>query len=277
MRFQERILALLTAVLAILSAGNPTQAAEPKARMLCTLVADAETGETLTKEGEACGTAVTPASTFKAAIALMGYDSGILKDAHTPALPFKEGYADWLPGWRQTTDPTLWMKESVVWYSQQMTQKLGEERFRAYVEAFDYGNQDVTGDPVKRDGLTTAWLSSSLKISPEDQVRFFRDLLAGTLPVSAQAREKTATLMRQEATPGGWTVYGKTGMGAPEGAGGEVDWNQPYGWFVGWAEKDGREVVFARLIQDRAKEETPTSFRARDSLLADLPALAERP
>ncbi len=97
---------------------------------------------------------MTPASTFKIAISLMGYDSGFLKDEHAPALPFRQGYPDWNPSWKTTTDPTSWIRNSVVWYSQQVTRSLGAVRFRRYATAFHYGNEDVSGDPGRHDGLT---------------------------------------------------------------------------------------------------------------------------
>jgi beta-lactamase class D len=63
------------------------------AKPVCTAVADTATGRILTQEGR-CDQRVTPASTFKIAISLMGYDSGFLIDEHSPALPFRQGYRE---------------------------------------------------------------------------------------------------------------------------------------------------------------------------------------
>ena len=65
----------------------------------CTVIADASTGKVLKQAGP-CEQRLTPASTFKIAISLMGYDSGFLIDEHLPTLPFYEGYADWIPEWK---------------------------------------------------------------------------------------------------------------------------------------------------------------------------------
>src|SRR5690348_12506099 len=81
---------------------------------VCTVLADASTGAILSQQGE-CDQRQPPASTFKLPIALMGYDAGFLKDEHDPTLPFKKGYPDWIESWRTDTDPTAWMKNSVVW------------------------------------------------------------------------------------------------------------------------------------------------------------------
>ena len=71
-------------------------------------------------------------------------------------------------------------------------------------------------------------------------------------------------------------VHGKTGMGFTHDAKGQPVRGQPYGWFVGWAVKDGRSVTFARLDRDAARQETPTSWRARDAMLAELPGLLDK-
>jgi beta-lactamase class D len=149
---------------------------------------------------------------------------------------------------------------------------MGAERFRRYVDSFAYGNRDLEGDAGKSNGLKHAWLSSSLQISPVEQVAFLSRMLRRELPVSAQAHEKTLAIMPSFAVAGGWTAYGKTGAGFQESPNGAIDRSRQFGWFVGWAEKDDRRVLFARLIRDDRKETSVASFRARDSLLADLPA-----
>ncbi|ASX27927.1 hypothetical protein BA173_03570 [Rickettsia sp. MEAM1 (Bemisia tabaci)] len=53
---------------------------------------------------------------------------------------------------------------------------------------FSYGNQDTSGDKGKNNGLTNAWLSSSLEISPEEQIAFLQKLAADQLPVSLKAQ-----------------------------------------------------------------------------------------
>lgn len=243
------------------------------AKTICTMVADAADGDVLNQEGD-CRSRVTPASTFKIAISLMGFDSGVLKDEHTPALPFKQGYADWGgDNWRQPTDAARWMKYSVVWFSQQVAQKLGQERFAEYAAAFDYGNADVSGDPGKDNGLERSWIISSLKISPAEQIDFLTRLVNRKLPVSAHAIDMTERIIEVDEIEGGWTVHGKTGSAAPRKADGSFDRARSYGWYVGWAEKDGRTLVFARLNQDEKKEVGPAGIRARDGLLKDLPAL----
>lgn len=244
-----------------------------QAPLRCTILIDAATGKALVREGQ-CDQRVTPASTFKIAISLMGYDSGILQDEHTPALPFKDGYIDWLPEWRATTDPAAWMKKSVIWYSYQVTSRLGQARFERYVNNLNYGNRDWSGLPRREDGLVLPWLSSSLKISPAEQAVFLTKLVNRKLPISAKAVDMTSRLMQFPPLNNGWKVFAKTGTGNPhvamdKGPGGD------YGWFVGWARKGQRTIVFVRLVQDENDEDIRAGLRVRDAMLAELPGMLD--
>lgn len=62
------------------------------AETTCTLVIDAATGATRVRAGERCNERLTPASTFKVPLSLIGFDTGILIDADRPAWPYKEEY-----------------------------------------------------------------------------------------------------------------------------------------------------------------------------------------
>ena len=203
----------------------------------------------------------------------MGYDAGFLKDEATPKLPFKEGYPDWRESWRTDIDPSSWMRESVVWYSQQITQALGAEKFAAYVGAFDYGNADVSGDKGKDNGLTRSWLSSSLRISPLEQAGFLVRMLNRKLPVSAHAYDMTQAILTVHDLPGGWTAHGKTGAGFSVKADGRPDRQRPFGWFVGWVDRGGQRIVFVGLREFSAPQKMSPGFGVRDDLLKRLPAL----
>ncbi|QEN89987.1 class D beta-lactamase [Labrys sp. KNU-23] len=261
-----------------ISTGTSAALAQPSGAAIastCTLLADVATGKLLKQEGN-CDKPITPASTFKIAISLMGYDSSLLKSEHVPALPFREGYADWVPEWRTSTDPTSWMKNSVVWYSQQVTRSLGKLRFKRYVAEFDYGNQDVAGDPGKQNGLTHAWLSSSLKITPLQQLDFLERMVRHQLPVSNHAYDMTTRILQLAPLSNGWEIHGKTGSGAPRRSDGKLDLDHAYGWFVGWANRDGRNVAFVRQVQMADKGTVRAGLQARDAFLAELPDLLDR-
>jgi len=235
------------------------------ARLDCTIMLDAVSGARLAEQGS-CDARATPASTFNIVVSLMGFDAGILKDAHSPALPFKEGYADWQPSWRATTDPASWIRNSTVWYAQQVTSRLGATGMQDYVRRFDYGNQDLSG------GVTDAWIGSSLQISPIEQAAFLRKIVNRELPVSGHAYDMTSTLLRLPALSNGWDVYAKTGTALVPAPVGAQDPDLAYGWFVGWAVKDGRKIVFARMTLDRRDPDRSAGPMLKEAFLRELPA-----
>ncbi len=251
-------------------AATPAQAAAP-ATFSCTEMVDAASGARLVHDGH-CDERVTPASTFNIAVSLMGYDSGILRDEHSPSLPFKPGYIDWNPDWRATTDPTSWIRNSTVWYAQQVTANLGARRFQQYLNSFGYGNLDISGDAGKDNGLAMSWIASSLKISAAEQTAFLRKVVNRQLPLSAHAYDMTARLTALGTLPNGWQIHGKTGTASPVLANGSDDQRHSYGWFVGWATKDGRTVVFSRLVLADKQAGSAAGPRTRDAFLRDLPA-----
>ncbi|HVQ14960.1 MAG TPA: penicillin-binding transpeptidase domain-containing protein, partial [Vicinamibacterales bacterium] len=183
-----------------------------------------------------------------------------------PAWPYKQEYQTWNDAWKQTTTPKTWLRDSVVWYSQVLTRKLGAGRLQDYVNKLAYANRDLSG------GLTTAWLSSSLQISATQQVEFVRRMVRQELPVSRAAVDRTMALMPLAATAG-WRVSGKTGTGFQRGADGRNDQDRQVGWFVGWASREGRTVVFVRLLEDDRPERINAGLRARDGLLSDWASL----
>jgi beta-lactamase class D len=262
----KSVIVAATALLLLLCQG-----AEAWAETTCTLIVDAISGETQVRMGDRCDERQTPASSFKVPLALAGFDSGILLDGNRPAWPYRQEYAAWDELWKRTTTPATWMRDSVVWYSQELTRRLGAERFKEYVDRLDYGNRDVRGESG-RDGLTTAWLSSSLRISATEQVAFVRRLVRRELPVSRTAIARTMAIMPAKVVDG-WRISGKTGTGSRRLGDGTNDRERQVGWFVGWATRGGRTLVFARLIEDDQPERVRAGWRARDTLFADWPTL----
>jgi beta-lactamase class D len=239
----------------------------------CTVMADAATGASVVSEGR-CDQRVSPLSTFKIAISLMGFDGGVLRDAHTPYLPYKARYASPNPAWRHGTDPASWLRESVVWYSQQVTARLGAARVRGYVQAFDYGNREMASVPGVSDAVALSELSPTLQISPREQAAFLRKVVNRSLPLSEHAYDMTARLLKRDQPVSGWTVYGKTGTGTLQRIDGSMDSGYQTGWYVGWAVKDGRTLVFARLMQQPVRQDQAGGALTRDAFLAEL---AQRP
>jgi beta-lactamase class D len=266
---------LLTLSLAILAVTSGARLVRAEPTLRCTVILEGKTAERIYRDGD-CGEAVYPQSTFKLPLAMMGYDAGILTGETTPLWTYQPKFNR--PKREQKdTDPTIWERDSIVWYSQELTRKLGRERFADYVKKLGYGNRDVSGGPGKTDGLTQAWLMSSLKISADQQVEFLHRFLTRRLPISAHATDTTMAILPHFKAADGWDIQGKTGAGSMRDTAGKPDPKRPIGWFVGWATKGDRRVVFARLLVDtKTYGDTPISYVVRDSLVADLPALVAK-
>lgn len=242
------------------------------AEIVCTLVIDARTGAVIVEEGD-CGTRVTPASTFKIPLAVMGYDAGFLTETTAPVLQFRAGDPDWGgANWTRDTDPVSWMRFSVLWYSQRITHALGAATLTGYAQSFGYGTADFSGDPGFDNGLERAWIASSLLISPREQAAFLRRLVVDDLPVRPEAMGLARAIVEHHDV-GDWVIHGKTGTAYPRRADRSFDYARGWGWYVGWAAQDDRVLVFVRLTQARERMEGSPGNIARAVFLQDWPEM----
>lgn len=236
------------------SAARAAPAATPAARLLegrdaCFVLFDARAGKVIERHGGArCAERNPPCSTFKIALAVMGFDSGILKDATTT---FRwDGTPMLMKSWERDADARSWIRDSILWYSQRIARSLGRERMARYLRDFQYGNADLSG------GLETAWLSpepspessvqSSIAISADEQVRFLARLWRGDLPVARRALELTREVIFLGTSPKGYSLHGKTGSGyAGKGT------RRRLGWFVGHLARGDEEYVGVLTFTDQ--------------------------
>ena len=117
------------------------------------------------------------------------------------------------------------------------------------------------------DMVALSELSPTLGISPIEQTVFLRKLVNRSLPVSAHAYDMTARLLKVETLLNGWEVYGKTGTAntrLPDGSEDSIR------WFVGWSNKGGRTLVFARLLERPVRTDGHGGPLTRDAFLREL-------
>lgn len=175
-------------------------------------------------------TPLLPASTFKLFNALVGLETGAVRDEHE--ITKWDGVKRWNPDWNQDTDLALGMKNSTVWFYQAMARRIGETRMQAWIDKAGYGNRDIGG------GIDQFWLGGKLRISAVQQIDFLRRLAASTLPFSARSQEIVRRISIVEQEDGG-VLHGKTGWKSVEGEATD------YGWFVGWRERGGKRLFVA--------------------------------
>lgn len=204
-----------------------------------------------------CAQRYSPNSTFKIPLALMGFEKGLLT---TEDQVIKwDGKKHSRTELNQDQTPRTWMDRSVVWVSQWLTPQLTEPVIQKFLKDFNYGNQDFSG------GLSKAWLDSSLKISPDEQITFLSQLWNGTLSLSAATTEKTKKILFIQRLDSGAELYGKTGTGClSQGCDKKPGLMQ--GWFVGFLKTKKEAYAFAAYSADQKKHSEPAGPRLRKSV-----------
>jgi len=135
------------------------------------LLYDTKPGKYYRHNKKRCAEHLSPCSTFKIPNALIALETGVVTKGNF-AIKW-----DSLKTPRQNLLTSNWardhnlrsaMRYSVVWYFQEIARRVGEQNYKKYLSNIAYGNQDISG------GIDRFWLSSSLKISANEQVEFLR-------------------------------------------------------------------------------------------------------
>lgn len=193
-----------------------------------------------------CSTRFTPASTFKIPNALIALETGIASDSDFVIKwdslrdPRQEWWTGFFEVWAQDHTLKSAIKYSVVWYFRELARRIGKENYEKYLKQFDYGNQDISG------GVDKFWLSSSLKISPDEQVAFLKKLYKNQLGISQRSADILKQMIVLEEGEG-YRWSGKTG-------GGDLPDGKAIGWLVGFLETKDNVWVYALNIEDESFE-----------------------
>jgi beta-lactamase class D len=191
---------------------------------------------------ERCRMRFSPKSTFKIPNALIGLETGVIRDAdfvipwNRQKYPPQDNW-DQFPfkHWGQDHQLRSAIKYSVLWYYRELALRVGEQRMKKLVKALKYGTQDISG------GIDSFWLQGGMKISADEQVEFLKKLYAGRLPVSKRSIEIVKDILVLEQTPS-YKLSAKTG-------GGSLAEGTYIGWFVGYLETQGNVYFFATNIE----------------------------
>ena len=178
---------------------------------------------------------LAPCSTFKIFNSLIGLEVGVLDRDDAKTRLVWDGVQRDFESWNRDHTLASATRDSVVWYYQQLAERIGAERMQLYLDRIGYGNRDISG------GLTRFWLQSSLQISAREQVELLARLHAGKLPFAEETR---AIVLRNItlSSDNGVRLLGKTGSGFRDGK-----WI--LGWFVGYVERAGKVYVFATNVE----------------------------
>jgi beta-lactamase class D len=183
----------------------------------------------MTDEGRT-RTGYLPASTFKIPHALIALETGVVADTDKEVIRW-DGVVREIEPWNRDHTLRTAMQYSVVPVFQQVASRIGAERMKKFVDAFDYGNRDIGG------ALDRFWLDGALRISALEQIEFLKRFHGGDLPVSKRSLMLVKDILTVEKTDDA-TIHFKTGAFAKDG-------KLVFGWLVGYAERGEATSFFA--------------------------------
>lgn len=209
------------------------------------ILKDMQTGKMFVYNPARASVRQSPCSTFKIMNALIGLQTKVVQDEYD--VKRWDGINRELAAWNRDHTLGSAMRYSVVWYYQAMARDIGVERMQYWLDQGSYGNRDISG------GIDRFWLSSSLTISPLEQLEFLEKLYTGTLPFDKDVMKtvKQMLLLEEEDT---YTLYGKTGSSKDN-----------LGWFVGFVNVKGRAYLYATQL-DSPQSSTGGPFAKKVTL-----------
>lgn len=150
---------------------------------------------------------LSPCSTFKILNSAIALETGVATNEEF-LIPWDQDKdppkSSWPKAWRQHHSLQSAVRNSVVWYFQEIARRIGKTRMKSYLDKVGYGNQDISG------GIDEFWLSSSLKISPVSQVRFLRSFFGYKTSFSKRTVNIVKAMLLKERTSD-YILYAKTG------------------------------------------------------------------
>lgn len=178
--------------------------------------------------------AFIPASTFKIPNTLMILEEGLIKE-QSDVIKWDGKERDY-PAWNKDQTLKSAFQVSCVWCYQRYARLVGDKKYHAYLQKFDYGNQ-LTGPDIAR-----FWLDGDLRISVKQQINFLRRVYVEDLPVEKQHIKTLKNIMFSEQTET-YKLWSKTG------------WSGKNGWYVGYLVTNNQTWFFANHIEVKSKSD----------------------
>ncbi|HEY3312887.1 MAG TPA: class D beta-lactamase [Anaerolineales bacterium] len=193
---------------------------------------DLNNDHTIRYQPEGAAERLLPASTFKIMNALIGLETGTIPDENFVIKWDGTQYEN--PAWNQDHTLKTAMQNSVVWYYQEVTRRVGMQKMQKYLLSANYGNKDISGQ------IDSFWLLGGIKISDDEQVMFLKKLYQGDLPFSKRSINIVKKIIVLDKTET-YRLSGKTGTGQMG--------VRNLGRFVGYLEVNDNVYFFATHLE----------------------------
>lgn len=188
--------------------------------------------------------ALPPCSTYLIPHFAIALGTGVLKDNDSRIAFDPAKYPDsanWPASWKRDQTFESALRDSVQWYAQELSTRMGSARLQQNLKRIKYGNADVSG------GLDKFWMSSSLRVTSFQQLDFLRNFREGKLGFNPRVTKALQEALVIERTPD-YTIYGKYGScPMPDGS--------YLGWLVGYAERGGKVWYYALNLDGKSLAE----------------------
>lgn len=195
----------------------------------CFVLYDQSKDESIRYNSSLCDTSYIPASTFKIANSVIALEEKLIKD--TSDIIKWNGHKWPFDVWNKDQTLKSAVKYSCIWVYIEFAEQIGIDKYKEYIEAFNYGNKDLTG-PANR-----FWLEGPFSISANEQIEFLKDFYNYKLPVAKQSIDIVKSVIILEQTDN-YVFSGKTGTGT-------LNENEDIMWLVGYIEKENKPYFYA--------------------------------
>lgn len=211
----------------------------------CFIVHELHTQDYFKIFNDNCDLRYSPASTYKIPHALIGLETGAIKNP-TQLVPW-DGNQYWSKHWNQDHSLYSAMKYSVVPYFVNLAAKIGITNMRRYLKEFDYGNQHFVAEGFLLN-WQLFWLNNELKISANEQIRFLKAMYENRLNVQSKHLNIVKdTLVQKKGTLSNSMGENEFVLNwAPEAVlSAKTGATDNVGWLVGHVETAEKEYVFS--------------------------------
>jgi beta-lactamase class D len=222
----------------------------------CFLLYDLERDEYLCYNRRRADTGFLPASTYKILNSLIALETGAVRDENE-VLKW-DGIERMVRAWNQDQNMKDAIKNSTVWFYQEMARRIGQARMQRYVNEAHFGNRNIGG------GIDHFWLDGSLRITAKEQIDLLVKLYRSQLPFSPRSMGIVKEILINEKTDD-YVLRAKTGWA------GLGDNSKPQiGWWVGYVEREGKAYFFAMNIDIKKDGDAASRMTITKNILREM-------
>lgn len=225
----------------------------------CFLLYDVQTDTYFSYNRKRVNSGFLPASTYKIFNSLVALETGVVRNENE-VLRW-DGVKRAVASWNQDQSMREAIKNSTVWFYQEMARRIGQDRMQHYVDQVDYGNRNIGG------GIDRFWLDGALRITAKEQLDFLVKLHRNQLPFSPKTISTVKDILINEKTEI-YVLRAKTGW-----AGLGDKFVPQIGWWVGYVERHDKAYFFAMNMDMKKDEDAAARMTITKNILREMKIL----